>query len=1636
MRFFSAALLAATLSLGFAAPGAAQYSTYSPDWFDPAATYVKIGVAEDAVYRVTLAEIAAQAGASFGAADEASLRLLENGRDVPVWFQSDGAGGLGGSDAFVFVGRRNTGESETAWAFGGQSALRSSDYFSLYTDTTFYWLTWGGSAAGLRYAEESAAGSEAPVLTHTRADVRIEQDVFYYFGDSNDASQTAYTRGEGYYTHEFRHTGVDAKERPYTIEPPRFVRSADSAFVSLNLSSISGLRHRVTLEVRIDRGGGAEFVQMDEADWNGYAFRSLSAGFRTSEIPTDNDQVRVKITSHNEFNSQPNSTYLDFTNLDFPQALPTSDVNQALRPRAPGAYRFRWTESRAEAITILDPARARRATIEAGSASAEALVQTTPADDRVWAATPGAYRTPAAYQRPARTDYAAPSNGADYVIVTRPALRASAEALAAYRASQGLSALVVEQGALFDQFDYGRPTPIAIRRFVEAAQGWATVPQYFVFYGDTIRPEQDQARRSLEPWEVISFGFSPSDAWFAMLGDSWEEVAAVGRLPLRDNATGALFLEKVRRYESAPLEEWQKRHMLLVGGQTVSEQAFLQSRAIPWSDVAREAPFGADTLNFFKNASAPLDPTFQDSLSVAFERGAGWLAYFGHSAARSWEIVTVPPAEYDNADRLPVVVSVGCNTGNFAGGALETTNELVLAEELVLGSQNGSIAHWGSSSLSTITLPSILTRYAHDTVYRDTVRVLGEAFRQGKARMARQHAGSRAAYFVLLQYTLVGDPATRINLPVSPDLKLGDAALSISPDVPTPRDSTLRVDIRMRNQGLIPGDSVTVRLTHRSPSGAQATYDHRVAPIALDTLLTLRVPIRLNDVGRNTFEAVADADGVLVDAVPGNNTATREIVVFSNSLVPATATGSALVPERTPTLRATLALDADALPVFFELDTTPDFGSSSARRFETTVAGALAEWPIEDPLEVGTTYWWRARTESAPGLPLQWTTSSFTVSDGATGWLQQGELFEEALPGPLLSRNSRDGGGAWELADYTVRVRVTSERGFGAERGRIAVAGTDVITGGLGLGMIILDGTTGEIRDQAIMATYKLQPQFEASRGDSTANRIRLDEMIATMQPGDHVYMRTRNLGSRGSMEIQDGIKRRFRDLGSTAIDTLSYDNLWIFYTRVGFPEETIEFVEPVGSEFDNEIGRDFEIPFQHAEGTLVTRAIGPALEWESVAGQADLANAASSVRVDVLHASKDSVLLADVMLPGSASLAELDAAANPYVRLRATLTDTSQASTPQLTQWSLRFAEVAEIVLDPADFTLSADTLEEAQSLTATAAVRNLSARAVASEIVVRYYVQDAENREVLVGTDTLRGLKANTSVTTSLDFDTDGYLGDNRLRVEAAQTNGLEAIDYNNTAFRRFRVRADRDAPTITIRLDDQVAERYEPGSSINLQDPTFPFVSARPDIEIAIADENAFKLLADTSLIVVRLDGERLALKDLDFRPGTSDTNEALLLFTPTLTGRDTTHTLVVEAYDASGNEATNSPFVSYFRVQTDWEVPSLYPYPNPMGSFTRFAFQLRGTDPGLVDDCRVRIYSLSGRLVRELDALDDPGVLENAGALRIGWNKILWDGRDDDGDRVASGVYLYKVFLRADGEAVTVNGDGVEKVVVLR
>lgn len=139
----------------------------------------------------------------------------------------------------------------------------------------------------------------------------------------------------------------------------------------------------------------------------------------------------------------------------------------------------------------------------------------------------------------------------------------------------------------------------------------------------------------------------------------------------------------------------------------------------------------------------------------------------------------------------------------------------------------------------------------------------------------------------------------------------------------------------------------------------------------------------------------------------------------------------------------------------------------------------------------------------------------------------------------------------------------------------------------------------------------------------------------------------------------------------------------------------------------------------------------------------------------------------------------------------------------------------------------------------------------------------------------------------------------------------------------------------------------------------------------------------------------------------------------------------HRLSVRAWDVLNNSATAE---IDFVVADDGvlELSNVYNYPNPMHRETRFVFD-HNQPPGTPATVDIRIFTLSGRPVKRIPTEEAlPG-----GILTSGPVQVLWNGLDDDEDRLATGIYLYRVRVEAERtDGSRQRAETIERLAVIR
>jgi hypothetical protein len=134
----------------------------------------------------------------------------------------------------------------------------------------------------------------------------------------------------------------------------------------------------------------------------------------------------------------------------------------------------------------------------------------------------------------------------------------------------------------------------------------------------------------------------------------------------------------------------------------------------------------------------------------------------------------------------------------------------------------------------------------------------------------------------------------------------------------------------------------------------------------------------------------------------------------------------------------------------------------------------------------------------------------------------------------------------------------------------------------------------------------------------------------------------------------------------------------------------------------------------------------------------------------------------------------------------------------------------------------------------------------------------------------------------------------------------------------------------------------------------------------------------------------------------------------------------HTLTVKAWDVYNNSSTSQIEFNVRDKDEELVITNVLNYPNPFIDYTEFWFNHNSSD---VLDILVQIFTVSGKLVRTLN-----GQTSGGGKVTSSLSKdIVWDGRDDFGDKIGKGVYVYKLKVRS--ERLNKQVEKIEKLVIL-
>ncbi len=224
-----------------------------------------------------------------------------------------------------------------------------------------------------------------------------------------------------------------------------------------------------------------------------------------------------------------------------------------------------------------------------------------------------------------------------------------------------------------------------------------------------------------------------------------------------------------------------------------------------------------------------------------------------------------------------------------------------------------------------------------------------------------------------------------------------------------------------------------------------------------------------------------------------------------------------------------------------------------------------------------------------------------------------------------------------------------------------------------------------------------------------------------------------------------------------------------------------------------------------------------------------------------------------------------------------------------------------------------------------------------------------------------------------------------------------------------------------TLTFIGSQNISDSDGPGIDLYFQDqPAFSdgdIIGDQPVLLAGISDENGVNVSngAGHNLRIRLDDGEPRDVSG--FFVYDKDSYTSGLLQYPLTSIGSGEHELELTAFDNVNNPSEKS--VRFQVTATEKIIISeVVNFPNPFARETSFTFQTNQSGA----EIEIKIYTLSGLIIRRIKGFQ----------TSLGYNSVEWDGRDEDGDALANGVYLYKIIL-SNGRSRT---EVIEKLVVLK
>lgn len=1549
------------------------------DWIDFNSTYLKVGTTNDGIYRIFKQDLE-NLGVNTSQINPNTFKLFLKGKEIPIFVYGEEDNTFNDTDYVEFYGTKNYADGD--YRVVNEHNKPYSEYIDRYSDTTIYWLTWDGDP-GLRIDTLSynLVGVQDTVTYYTNIS-HYEQNNFF---DYSTRSVVTWQNPEWIYIESW----IWGIQDVGTIDQPFFISDLVSnqpakAFwrVQSRASDLPGEKNAHNLGLSIN-----DYPTVYDSGFiDKYEQKILLAEFSSDLLQTG--QNFLKTHSFPIENANINEVFIDWYEVEYPRYL--SLVNDSLK------FKFNQSLSGSSKILKLTNApatghilykikgRNRRLTNFIRNADNLYFSDTLNTGEEFFITDANKVRSPKFYYTKKFENLIDPNIQADYILISHPVLFSAVNSYLEFmQQNYSVNAKYINVLDIYDQFNYGFFSPEPIKEFLKQAnQYWSDPkPSYLFLVGEANYDYHNY--KQISPYVdniVPSFGHPVSDCWFAI----WDSVSFipqmyVGRLPAKNTAEVIHYLNKHTKYVLDPYNIWNKSFFLLSGGSNEYEK--LAGKNINDNlriNYIQNFPAGGYVGQLYatENPRTNFGPFPQEYIDSVFNNGGTVVSYIGHSGTKIWDNGIEDVNDLKNKyNKYPLINDFGCSTGKFA--EFDITS---FSEEFVNGLDGDAIAYQGNSCLGFTSTSYTFPQLYFQKLLKEKKYNVGLVHLSAKIKLLEDYGYSETNKLFVLCNTLIGDPLLTLKIPTKPNLVLESSDVKIPSYLDDNLDS-ISIEIKYRNLGIVDSSQFNIRIEDRLNN--QLIFESVIRnDIPLnDKTLNVNIPVK-NKSGQHNLKITLDEFNEVDELYENDNSVNVQFVVLTTSVRAIVADSLKIIDNETLTfLNSVKKPSTDSILV--RISSNPDFigGTLYRIKFDT----------LKTPftftnLVSGQRYWYRTSFTTTPQTIFE--RNSFIYNDS----IKYNFAFVDS--------NSVDGfqfqdmgykNNAIRLNDRFIPLIITSA---GFEPGGIAKISLDGIdyaenSQGCGHHIVVIDEATLQYEEYRWFNYWNDPNNYEAYYNYLSA--IPEGKLVAISIGGDC-----------GGYNISQELKDILHQFGSVYIDSVGWGSSWILLGKKNAPQGSV----PEAFSTSGPVEFDTTFFSKTLSGWFETSRIINSRNWKSLNVEVDSVDDYNQIKIKPIVYKPIIDTLSELSWNNtSIDISNLNTCNIDELSFNFNVDANEDGSTPLIKSVKVDYDLNPELATNYQVVSITADTVTIGEDVGLSFYVYNVG-ESNADSFNVKVDVINDDNSRHTIFSQRLDSLESDKRKFFNLTYNTSPGSGSKTFLINIDSDNEIrELFEDNNFYSVPFFVQPDTTIPTITLTFNGNDILDGE-------------YISPAPVIHIELNDQSLLPI-NDPSSVMVYLNDELIPTDTSIINYTFSTTNPKVKVdFTPVL--EDGEYSMRVLWKNSEGNIVDSSGVKKFFLVSNEAKLLDVYNYPNPTTGETHFTFKLTQ----IPEEIRIKVFTIAGRLVKELKY--------SSADLKYDFNKLYWDGRDEDGDVLGNGVYLYKVIMKADDKTE----DVIQKLAIVK